>query len=259
MSSEKVIYIDIYHPISEGDGLTFNNFNHLHKMNVKTSTDIGEIVEQLKLEIFKHYGDGLFIQAEEFKDFCYLNILILFGSEYDFLVDYIKSISEPFDGPPPEAEATRDIALSVDYIYSQKETTVLQNDLERFGVKSEVYFIKRKAFERGAGDYHENIILSLLSGAVHAVGTKITEHLIKKFDIHQNPQVYNISSEKILSYVSQETGIPKQHLSITERRNIENNKIEFNVINRYKVINVKYDKNSREIDYSIKDKNQTMI
>lgn len=259
MSSEKVLYIDIYHPTSEDEGLTFSNYDHLHKMDVKTSSDIGEIIVKLKQKIFKHYGDGLFIQAEEFKGFCYLNILVLFGSEYNFLVDYIESISEPYNGPLPETESIGDTVLSIDYIYNQEETVELQNELARFGVKSEVYFIKRKAFERGAGDYHENIILSLISGAVHAIGTKITEHLMKKFDIHQNPQVYDISSKKILSYISEETGISKQHLYITERRNMEKDKIEFNITNRYKIIEVRYDKISQKIDYRIKDKTQTMI
>lgn len=254
--NHKNVYVDFYHSLFENDGVSIDELVHLNSMDIITETDIGNVVEQLKQLIFKPYGDGLYIQAEEFKDLCYLNVIIMFGEDYSSLAEYLDSINST-----AKVEVNKDDHsnfLSVDYFFSQEETKDLRELLEKSGIESEVYFIERKAFDRGAGDYHENVILSFLKGSAAAMGSRITNHLMGKFGEY-NPRLTSFNTEHILSHISKETGINKQDLRVTKIEDIPDNKIEIQITNRYKKIKVVYDKPTRLINYEVLAKTRTMI
>lgn len=258
MPDKKSVYIDIYHSLFDDDGLTTKDLAHLYKMNITTDIDIGKIVNQVKLLIFKQYGDGLYIKAEEFEDFCYLNIVIMFGKEYNFIAEYLESINMSQE-MNLNTLVNPKFFLSVDYFFSQQETAELQEILHDFGIDTKVYFIERKAFERGAGDYHENVVLSLITGSAQAIGSRVTNYLIDKFSDHQNARINSVNTDTILGHISKETGINKQDLHLTKTKNISDEKIEIIITNRYKNIKVLYDKNSNSISYEVSHKTQTMI
>ncbi|WYU51915.1 hypothetical protein MHH67_21520 [Bacillus sp. FSL K6-0047] len=255
----KKVYIDFYHSIFEDDGLTTKELVHLNSMDINTDVDIGSVVEQLRLLIFKQYGDGLYIQAEEYGNLCYLNIIIMFGEDYNLLAEYLDSIHRPGEIKfNKTAIPNQGNFLSIDYFSNQEETKDLRRLLRNWNIESKVYFIERKAFERGAGDYHENVILSFLAGSAEAIGNRVTNILMDKFGGY-NPRVTNFNTDNVLSYISEETGINKQDLHLTKIENISKNKIAINVANRYKCIKVLYDKNTKSINYEVMDKTQTMI
>ncbi|MFS0820407.1 hypothetical protein [Bacillus sp. 1P02SD] len=257
--NHKKVYIDFYHSLYEDDGLTTKELVHLNSMDINTDIDIGNVVEQLKLLIFKQYGDGLFIQAEEFENLCYINIIIMFGEDHNLLAEYLGTIHRSEEVKVNKITApSQGNFLSVDYFFNQEETKDLRRLLNNLGIESKVYFIERKAFERGAGDYHENVILSFLAGSAEAIGNRVTNLLMDKFGNH-NPRLTNFNTDNILSHISEETGINKQDLHLTKIENISNGRTEINITNRYKSIKVIYDKDAKSINYEVMDKTQTMI
>lgn len=247
------------HYIFEDDGVTTKELVHLNSMDINTDIDIGNVVERLRFLIFKQHGDGLYIQAEEFGNLCYLNIIIMFGEDYNLLAEYLDSIHRSEEVKVDKTTIpNQENFLSVDYFFNQEETKDLRRFFKNSGIESNVYFIERKAFERGAGDYHENVILSFLAGSAEAIGNRVTNLLMDKFSSN-NPRLTNFNTDNILSYISEETGINKQDLHLTKIENISESQIEINITNRYKSIKVLYNKADKSINYEVMDKTQTMI
>lgn len=257
--STKKLYIDIYHLNFEDDSLTTKTLDRLHKMEITTNINVGDIVSQLKHLIFKHYNDGLYIRAEEFEDFCYLNIILMFGKEHDFLVHYLESINDTNAIKPSKVLTTEQHFISIDHFFNQQEIEELQKELGNSGISTEIYFIERSAFERGAGDYHEDVILALITGSVKVIGSRVTNYFMDKYIEPYNPRITTLNTEKILNYISKETGINKHDLHITKLENISEEIIKIRVINRYKTTEVKYNKKSKSIDYVVENKTDTMI
>lgn len=256
----KIVYVDIYYSLFEEDGMNIRELLHLDSIDIRTNVDIGEVISDLKQLIFKKYGDGLYIKAEEFEEICYLNIIIMFGKEYEFLVEYLDTINDPNDKLVDHlSNEDHRYFVSVDYFFNQRETEELKKILDELGVESKVYFIERQAFERGAGDYHENVILSFLSGSVEAIGNRLTHILMDRLSRHQNPRIVKFNIDKVITYISEETGINKQDLHVSKIEHNQNSITEIEIINRYKKIKVQYDQNTKAISYEIDDKTQTMI
>lgn len=70
----------------------------------------------------------------------------------------------------------------------------------------------------------------------------------------------NVNTEKILKFISNEVGINKVGLNIYSVKDIEKSgKIEIIITSRYKSIKVIYEKNSKNINYEVRNKTQTMI
>lgn len=267
----KKVYIDIYHPVADEEGFPTKNIIHLTAMDINTNIYIGKVVDKLTELILEYYGDGLYIEAEEFEQTCYINVFIMFGKEYKFLVEYIDSINIEQAKTAQKVKSQEDTFLSVDYLFDEKDIENLVKELNDLGIEVKIHLINRKAFERGAGDYHELSMMSIQSGLVGvtgALGKRLMNKLMDMYDDHQSPRINKVNNEKILEFISNEVGINKGDLNIYSVKDIEEadkdegkeaDKIEIIITSRYKSIKVIYEKNSKNINYEVRNKTQAMI
>ena len=68
-----------------------------------------------------------------------------------------------------------------------------------------------------------------------------------------------LNTGKILDFVSEETGINRQDLHISSVEDIDEDKTEIIITNRYKSIKVIFGKSSNNINFEVINKTQTMI
>lgn len=263
--NNKVLYIDLYHPVFLDDLITTTDVLHLHSMDICTDVAIDKIVEKIHFLIFERYGDGLYIQAEEYETICYLNVFVMFGEDISSIVNYINSINNPEKlylkdkASQSASSSNRNTFVSIDFFSDQQEIDEVKLYLDALGLENELYLTERKAFQRGAGDYHENIILSLITGSAQAIGNRLTNYLIDKCEHYQSPRISTINTDKIITYLSEQTGINKQDLHINRLNNISENEIEVIIINRYKTFTAQFNRKTNTINYEEKSKTQTMI
>lgn len=243
-------------------GMIVQEFNHLYDMSIVTTEELDEIVNQIKSLIFDYYNDGLYIRAEEFEDICYLNIILLFGEEYEFLLPYLNDlhIDSSINGEKAdELMEPTEAFLSIDYA-DQSDIKKLQEILKGNGIATEVYYTETNAFERGAGDYHENFLLAILTGAGEKIGEEIISIISEKFRPFQRVGVNSINKEELIAYISQQTDINKRDLHMKNVKKIENEEmVEVLIVNRYKEIKVTCTMDLKTINYEIKNKTETMI
>lgn len=262
MSEFKKIYIDIYHGIFNEEILVYEDFIHLYELDIITQESVDSIVEQVKSLIFEHYNDGLYIRSEEFEDICYLNIILLFGEEYEFLLPYLEGINTdiPKDAiPEKQKNKEHDTFLWVSYT-DQDEIIKTQEKLSELDIGSEVYYVESNSFERGAGDFHKNFLIGLITGFGEELGKRTVSSVLDKFESYQRAAVNSIDTKKLVSYISEQTNINQRDLQIKGVESLEDDDlIEVTIINRYKEITVKCTTDLKRIDYEIKDKTQTMI
>lgn len=239
-------------------------------MNISTTKDIDAITNQLKVLIFEYYNDGLYIRTEEFDNICYLNIILLSGKEYEFLLPYLKSLNAAKTNEKLMTEETIDyskVYLSIDYV-EEKEIKKLQEDLNNLNIESKLYHVESNTYERGASDFYIKILLGLglvtakgfVTGASEELGKKLMSPILEKFRPYQNTGINSINNEELITYISQQTRINERDLHIKSVKNIEDeNMVEVLIVNRYKEIVVKCTNDLKTINYEIKNKTQTMI
>lgn len=262
MPEFKTIYIDIYHGVFNEENLVYEDFIHLYELDIITQESVDRIVDQVKSFIFEHYNDGLYIRSEEFEDICYLNIILLFGEEYEFLLPYLESINTDIPKDvTPEKQRSRDHDTFLWISYTdQDEIIKIQEELSELEIGSEVYYVESNSFERGAGDFHKNFLVSLFTGFGEELGKRIMSSILDKFEPHQRVAVNSINTKKLISYISDQTNINQRDLQIKSIQDLEDEDIvEVIIINRYKEITVKCTADLKRIDFEIKDKTQTMI
>jgi len=267
----KKVYIDIYHPVADDEGFPTKDVIHLTAIDINTDIKIGKVVDKLTELTLEYYNDGLYIEAEEFEQTCYLNIFLMFGKEYKFLVEYLYSINIEQIKTASQIKNQKDLFLSVDYLFDENDTEDLVRELNDFGVEVKIHLINRKAFERGAGDYHELIMMSIQSGlvgAAGALGKRLMDKLIDKYDDYQSPRIHKVNTEKVLEFISNEVSINKRDLEIYSVKDLEkdykeegtdSDKVEIMITSRYKRVKVIYEKSTKFINYEVIDKTQTMI
>src|SRR5699024_7991960 len=146
----KKVYIDIYHPIEDNDGFPTKDVTHLKALDIQTNINIDEVINKLTELILESYGDGLFIEAEEFEEFCYINVYLMFGTEHKFIIDYLSSINIQEIEHTSQTKNSESIFLSVDYLFDENDRNTLIKELNDLGIDAKIYLINRKRFERGA-------------------------------------------------------------------------------------------------------------
>lgn len=259
--SEAQIFIDIYKPVWDDETqLFYSDVDHLEKIDLITEIDLNSIVENLK----KHLGgDGFSIEVEEFKTQTYINILIYFNQDTQGLIKYLKTIESAnvksnFDGGLIEDKD--EILLSVDGLFNQEDIDELLLLLKSEGIEAEIKLRKRSAFERGAGDYHEDIILALISGAGKAIADKVMDIVLARKE-RRDTRFNTINSKKIKEYISEETGININDLGVSYIGTVDENPklTEIKLTSRYKHITAYYNKETRGLNYEVIHKTQTMI
>lgn len=267
----KKVYIDIYHPLEDNKGFPTKNVIHLKAIDIQTDINIDEVVSKLTELILEYYGDGLRVEAEEFEEFCYINVFLMFGKEYKFLVDYLYSINLKESENTSQIKNIENIFLSIDYFFDENDRNTLIKELNDLVIEAEFYLINRKRFERGAGDYHELIMLAIkssISGAGTALGKILMDKLVDIYDDYQNPRIHKVNTEKVLEFISREVDINKADLKIYSVKNLKEpfnekgkkaEKMEILITSRYKNIQVICEKNSKITSYEVENKTQTMI
>lgn len=265
MDNAKQLYIDLYKTNFSEDGMTVIENKHLSKIDICTDVDVQEIVFKLRELIFKRYGDGLSIKAEEFDSFCYLNVFVFFGEDISTLLEYFKSISIEKVTCINESSLDKDkevTFLSVDYVEPED---IIEYELlmKEQGVNPKKYLLGQSAFERGAGDYHQVIIFILEGialGALTEVGRRSLGKLIDQYGDPQKPSINKYNPNVAIDYVSEISGVNKQHLRIARTLPIDDNTLEIKVTSRYKDFMLTFEKESSMIShYEEKEKNQTLI
>lgn len=268
MSELKMVYIDLYMPIFTNDGVTIREVKHLKKLDIYTDINVQEIVFTLRELIFKRYGDGLHIKAEEFDSFTYLNVYIYFGEDVSTLIDYLDSISKDI----PEVvkkeihnlnEVDQEVSfLSIGWADSE-EIKEYELTINSSGFELNNYLVGQSAFERGAGDYHQFFILiisALATGALNEIGKRSLDNIMSMFENKERTSIVEFNPKIVIDYVSSTSGVNSRDLRITRISPIDEKSIQISVSSRYKKFNLKYDNTSKSIiSYEEIDKNKTMI
>lgn len=260
--NKKFLFVDIYQPILEEDLVSYKDVIHLERLDIVVDEDMNRLVDKLK----EHLGwDGFYFRIEEFQNRCYINIFIFFEQDIKDLLDYLMSINiedEEVKGEPSSVEKSEEVVLfSVDYLFSQKDLDELLSFFEEEDIKIEVTVRERSAFERGAEDYHENIVIAFVTGVGQAVGEKIMSVLFSRYDEVHSPRFNEVKSKEVIRYTSEETGINIHDLNIVSTKTSqEDDRItEIKLTSRYKDISVSYNKATKDISYEVFSKFQTGI
>lgn len=266
MENAKLLYVDIYRPIFDEDGVTTIDIKHLKKMDVYTDVSVQDVVFKLRQLIFQKYGDGLYIKAEEFDTICYLNVHVFFGEDISQLIEYLDSISSEKVATEESdylMEANEEVTLfSIDYIDSEEieEFKLLSESL---GLNPKIYLEGQSAFERGAGDYHQIVIFvlnALTGGALNKTGSHVMSKLFSRYAEYQNASIKKFNPKVAIEYVSMVSGVNQQNLRLTKISPLNENEQEIVVTNRYKDFVLHYDSESKTFNYfEEKDKSHTMI
>lgn len=262
--SVKHVFIDIYKPVWDDETqLFYSNVDHLEKLDLITETDLDSIVENLKNYLG---GDGFSILVEEFKTQTYINVLIYFNQDTQEVIKYLKTIESEnvkneLNGGLIEGKDDKDeILLSVDGLFNQEDIDELLSLLRSEGIEVEIKLRKRSAFERGAGDYHEDVVLALISGAGKAIADKVMDIVLARKE-RRDTRFNTVNSKKIKEYLSEETGININDLGVTYIGTVDGNPnmTEIKLTSRYKNIIAYYNKETLELNYEVIHKTQTMI
>lgn len=268
MNESKMIYIDLYRPIFIHAGLSIKEVKHLKKIDIYTDISIQEIVFTLRQLIFDKYGDGLYIKAEEFDSFCYLNVHIYFGEDISTIIDYLHSISKDV----PEViedqryeldEVDEEVSfLSIEWA-DPEEIKDYELSIDSRKSESKRYLVGQSAFERGAGDYHHFFIFiigAIATGALNEIGKRSYEKIINLIENEERASIVEFNPKIVIDYVVSISGVNRRNLRITKISPINKKEVQINVSSRYKNFHLKYNKASKSItSYQELDKTQTMI
>ena len=260
--NRKILFVDIYQPILGEDHVSYIDAIHLEELDIVTEENINCLVNKLK-ELLG--GDGFYFRIEEFQTRCYINIFTFFEQDTKNLLNYLASINIEDDLAEYESldlkEREEEILFSVNWLFDQQDLNELLSFFEKENIEIEVTLRERSAFERGAGDYHENIVIAFVSGLGQAVGEKITSILFKRYDEMHSPRFNEVKSKEVIQYISEETGINIHDLNVASIRDLqEDNSItEIKLTSRYKNISVFYNKITKDMNYEVFAKSQTMI
>ena len=265
MSEGKLIYVDFYKPNFDEYGLSVIDVKHLKAIEIFTDISVQEIVFKMRQLIFEKYGDGLYINAEEFDLLCYLNVSVYFGEDISSMLAYLNEISLPKKADIEDSiiEMNEEVTLfSVDYA-ENKDIEELKSELKLLGIDWSLYLEGQSAFERGAGNYHQYfmfVLSNFTAGAINGIGKRTWNKLANKFEDYQNPKVSKVNPYTIKNHVSEISGINKHDLRITKISSLGDTELEIGVTSRYKEFIMRYDKESKTFtQYEEKDKSQTMI
>lgn len=268
MNKFKNIYIDLYRPIFTNTGLLIKEVKHLKQMNVYTEVSTQKIVFTLRQLIFDKYGDGLYIKAEEFDSFCYLNVHIYFGEDISTIIDYLQSISK--DVP----EVIEDQRYELDEIDEEvsflsiewadpEEIKDYELSIDSSKSESKRYLVGQSAFERGAGDYHQFFIFiigAIATGALNEIGRRSYEKIINLIENEERASIVEFNPKIVIDYVVSISGVNRRNLRITKTSPINEKEAQIIVSSRYKNFHLNYNKASKSItSYQELDKSQTMI
>lgn len=268
MNEFKMIYIDLYRPMFTNAGLSIKEVKHLKKIDIYTDVSIQEIVFALRQQIFDKYGDGLYIQAEEFDSFCYLNVYIYFGEDISTLIDYLHSISK---GIPEAIEKQiyylNEVDEEVSFLSIERadpeEIKDYESTIDSSGFESNRYLVGQSAFERGAGDYHQFfifIISAIATGALNEIGKRSLDKIKNLSENKERVSIVGFNPKIVIDYVASISGVNNRDLSITKIQPITEKEVQINVSSRYKNFKLKYNNTSKSIiSYEEIDKTQTMI
>ncbi|MBG9978874.1 hypothetical protein [Ruoffia tabacinasalis] len=268
MNKFKNIYIDLYRPIFTNTGLSIKEVKHLKKVDIYTEVSIQKIVFTLRQLIFDKYGDGLYIIAEEFDSFCYLNVHIYFGEDISTLIDYLhfisKDVPEVIEDQTNELDETDEEVSFLSFEWAAPEE-IKDYELTINSSKSESkrYLVGQSAFERGAGDYHQFFIFiigAIATGALSEIGKCSYENIINLIKNEERVSVVEFNPKIVIDYVVSISGVNRRNLRITKISPINNKEVQINVSSRYKNFCLEYNKTSKSItSYQESDKTQTMI
>lgn len=268
MNDSKMIYIDLYRPIFIHAGLSIKEVKHLKKIDIYTDISIQEIVFTLRQLIFDKYGDGLYIKAEEFDSFCYLNVQIYFGEDISTLIDYLHSISKGIPEVIEEQtyylnEVDEEVSfLSIEWA-DPEEIKDYESTIDSSEFESNRYLVGQSAFERGAGDYHQFFIFiigAIATGALNEFGKHSFKKIINLSENKERASIVEFNPKIVIDYVTSVSDVNQRDLRITKVSPVNEKEIQINVSSRYKNFNLKYNNTSKSIiSYEEIDKTQTMI
>lgn len=163
MINNREIHIDIYHSISDEYGLTYIENKLLYSSTIKSDIKMDDLVRKIRELIFEYYGDGLYITAEDFDDVGYININLLFGEDYFFLTEYFDSINNNEQILLAESKSIEsNVFINVENIFDDSDYEKLKKIFKEYGVEAEVYSKQISTFERGAGDFHIDLLILAL-------------------------------------------------------------------------------------------------
>lgn len=260
--NKKLLFIDIYQPVLGEDNVAYVDVIHLEELNIVTAENINSLVNKLK-ELLG--GDGFYFRIEEFETRCYINIFTFFEQDTSILLDYFASINTENDLAEYESinfnESNEEVLLSVDGLFDQRDLDELLSYFEKEDIGVKVSLRERSAFERGAGDYHENIVIAFVTGLGQAVGEKILSVISKRYNELHSPRINKVKSKDIIQYISEETGINIHDLNVASTKKLQedNNITHIELTSRYKNISVFYNETTNNINYEVFSKSQTMI
>jgi len=163
MINNREIHIDIYHSISDKYGLTYIENKLLYSSTINSDINMDDLVRKIIKLIFDYYGDGLYIIAEDFDDVGYINIYLLFGEDYFFLTEYFDSINNNGQIPPVESKSIKSNGfIHIENIFDDSDYEKLERIFKEYGVEAELYSKQISAFEKGAGDFHIDLLILAL-------------------------------------------------------------------------------------------------
>lgn len=261
----KKLYIDIYHTLMDTDGINPKKHEHLASKEVTSDLKMDDIVISIRNKILNYYNDGLYIEGEEFEDVAYLNIFLLFGNEYQFLIDYLETINHKKEiGTELINDMDNEYYLLIENVFEDEDYQEFQCLLRSYKIDGNIKSKKVRSFEKGAGDFEIQIMLALaISAPVLDYYTKkalikIEERLGKKYRVeflNVNPMNYKAEASKLAEE-------PERFLNFQTAKSVGKleNKLEIIFVTRNKRIILTIDKsNGNIINSEVHDKSQTGI
>ncbi|WP_214835080.1 hypothetical protein [Exiguobacterium sp. E4787] len=251
----KQIYIDFYKPIWDEVQMHYNEVQHMKDLEVITDIDLDTILESLKKYLG---GDGFYITIEEFDSICFINVVTYFHQDIKELEEYVTTLSKD-TLITKENEIEHAIYLSVDSISDQEDIDRLVTLLKEEGIEIEFELRRKSAFERGAGDFHEDLILSVLSAITGKLTEAVFDKVQNKFSARRNLRLHTIDIERLKEYVTHKTSINVNDLKVRSIKTLEAGLTEVILTSRYKDVVVTADQSYKHIDFNVVQKTQTLI
>lgn len=149
--------------------------------------------------------------------------------------------------------------MSVDSISDQEDIDRLVTLLKEEGIEIEFELRRKSAFERGAGDFHEDLILSVLSAITGKLTEAVFDKVQNKFSARRNLRLHTIDIERLKEYVTHKTSINVNDLKVRSIKTLEAGLTEVILTSRYKDVVVTADQSYKHIDFNVVQKTQTLI
>lgn len=251
----KQIYIDFYKPIWDEVQMHYKEVQHIKGLEVVTDIDFNTILENLKKYLG---GDGFYITIEEFDTVCFINVVTYFHQDIKELEEYIATLSK---GTliTKEDKIARAIYLSVDSVSGQEDIDRLVKLLNEEEIEIEFELRRKSSFERGAGDFHEDLIFSVFSAVTGKLTEAVIDKVQNKFSARRNLRLHTIDIERLKEYVAHKTSINVNDLKVRSIKTLEDGLTEVILTSRYKDVVVTVDKSYKKVAFDVVQKTQTLI